>query len=150
MLMFNRSNNRKNRQPTGPADTSLIARGTTIRGDIHFTGSLHLDGQVEGAVLADAGGNAVLTVSEVGRVVGDIRVPHAVIDGAVVGNIHVTDRLELAAQARIQGDISYAVLEMAAGAQVNGTFSHQGGTEAQRQLGAPEGEEPVGALAAEA
>lgn len=147
--MFNNSNNRKNRQPSGPADTSLIARGTTIRGDIRFTGTLHLDGQVEGAVLADAGSDAVLTVSEVGRVVGDIRVPHAVIDGAVVGNIHVTDRLELAAQARIQGDISYAVLEMAAGAQVNGKFSHQGGTEAQRQLGAP-GDETVGALAAEA
>lgn len=148
--MFNNNSNRKNRQPSGPADTSLIARGTTIRGDIRFTGSLHLDGQVEGAVLADAGSNAVLTVSEVGHVVGDIQVPHAVIDGTVVGNIHVTDRLELAAQARVQGDISYAVLEMAAGAQVNGKFSHQGGTEAQRQLGAPEDEESVGALAAEA
>ena len=148
--MFNSSNSRKNRQPSGPADTSLIARGTTIRGDIRFTGTLHLDGQVEGAVLADAGSNAILTVSEVGRVVGDIRVPHAVIDGTVVGNIHATDRLELAAQARIQGDISYAVLEMTAGAQVNGKFSHQGGTEAQRQLGAPEDEASVGALAAEA
>ncbi len=147
--MFNNNSNRKNRQPSGPADTSLIARGTTIRGDIRFTGTLHLDGQVEGAVLADAGSSAVLTVSEVGHVVGDIRVPHAVIDGTVVGNIHVTDRLELAAQARVQGDISYAVLEMAAGAQVNGKFSHQAGTEAQRQLGAPD-VESVGALAAEA
>jgi cytoskeletal protein CcmA (bactofilin family) len=146
------SNNRKSRPPAGPSasDTSLIARGTTIRGDVHFVGTLHLDGRVEGAILADAGSNAVLTVSEVGQVGGDIRVPHAVIDGTVVGNIEASERLELAAQARIDGDISYQVLEMTAGAKVNGRFSHLGASEPQRQLGAPEANETVVAIAAEA
>jgi cytoskeletal protein CcmA (bactofilin family) len=144
------NNNRKSRPAHESADTSLIARGTSIRGDVHFVGTLHLDGEVEGAVLADAGSNAVLTVSDAGRVKGDIRVPHAVIDGAVVGNIHVTERLELAAGARIEGDISYQVLEMAAGAQVNGKFSHQGAPESQRQLDAPANVERIEAIGAEA
>ena len=42
------------------AITTLIAEGTVIRGDVAFTGGLHLDGRIEGAITAD-GHDAVLT-----------------------------------------------------------------------------------------
>lgn len=116
-------------------DTSLIARGTTIHGDLRFTGNLHLDGSIEGAVIAEAEG-AVLTVSDCGRVKGEVRVPHAVINGRVDGNVLIEARLELAAQACITGDVHYRVLEMAAGAQVNGRMVHVG-TEPLRELAGP-------------
>ncbi|WP_430391859.1 bactofilin family protein [Dyella sp. 20L07] len=116
-------------------DTSLIARGTVIRGDVHFSGTLHLDGRIEGAVLAEEGG-AIFTLSENGIVQGEIRVPHAVINGHVHGDIHAGDRLELASEARITGDVHYRTLEMAAGAQVNGRMSHQA-VEQPRELPAP-------------
>ncbi len=116
-------------------DTSLIARGTTLRGDVHFTGALHLDGCIEGAVIAEAE-DAVLTVSEHGQVIGEIRVAHAVVNGRIDGNVLSDVRLELAAQACISGDVHYRVLEMAAGAQVNGRMVHVG-MEAARELTAP-------------
>lgn len=120
------SNNRKNQAPSvGAAATSLIARGLTIRGDVQFSGTLHLDGVVEGSVHADAGGDGVLTISETGRVIGHIDVPHAVINGGVTGDIEVSERLELAQLARIDGDVQYQILEMAAGAQVNGKMIHR-------------------------
>ncbi|MGY3228869.1 cytoskeletal protein CcmA (bactofilin family) [Luteibacter sp. HA06] len=120
------SNNRKNQPPSvGAAATSLVARGVTIRGDVQFSGTLHLDGAVEGSVHADPGGDGVLTISETGRVIGRIEVPHAVINGGVTGDIEVTERLELAPLARIDGDVQYQVLEMAAGAQVNGKMIHR-------------------------
>ena len=120
------SNSRKNQAPSvSAAATSLIARGVTLRGDVLFNGALHLDGTVEGAIHADAGSDGVLTISETGRVVGRIEVPHAVINGGVTGDIHVAERLELAPLARIDGDVHYQVLEMAAGAQVNGKMVHQ-------------------------
>jgi cytoskeletal protein CcmA (bactofilin family) len=120
------SNNRKNQPPSvGAAATSLVARGVTIRGDVQFSGTLHLDGVVEGSVHADPGGDGVLTISETGRVIGRIEVPHAVINGGVTGDIEVTERLELAPLARIDGDVQYQVLEMAAGAQVNGKMIHR-------------------------
>lgn len=120
------SNNRKNQAPSvGAAATSLIARGLTIRGDVQFSGTLHLDGVVEGSVHADAGGDGVLTISETGRVIGRIEVPHAVINGGVTGDIDVSERLELAPLARIDGDVQYQILEMAAGAQVNGKMIHR-------------------------
>ncbi|HET6431440.1 polymer-forming cytoskeletal protein [Dyella sp.] len=106
-------------------ETSLIARGTIVRGDVQFTGALHLDGCIQGAVIAEAE-DAVLTVSEQGQVIGEIRVPHAVINGRVDGNVLSDARLELAAQACINGDVHYCLLEMAAGAQVNGRMVHAG------------------------
>lgn len=130
--MLNRK--RADRTPNSH-DTSLIARGTVIRGDVRFHGTLHLDGRIEGAVLAEESG-AVFTLSENGVVQGEIRVPHAIINGHVHGDIHATERLELAPEARIHGDVHYCTLEMAAGAQVNGRMSHQA-VEAPRELPAP-------------
>ncbi|WP_426286346.1 bactofilin family protein [Luteibacter sp. E-22] len=120
------SNNRKNQAPAvGAAATSLIARGVTLRGDVLFSGALHLDGTVEGSIHADPSGDGVLTISETGRVIGHIEVPQAVINGGVTGDIDVAERLELAPLARVEGDVRYQVLEMAAGAQVNGKMVHR-------------------------
>ncbi|MDG2538607.1 polymer-forming cytoskeletal protein [Dyella jiangningensis] len=132
--MFNRK--RPDRAPAAHAsDTSLIARGTLIRGDVRFNGTLHLDGQIEGSVVAEEEG-AVFTLSDNGIVKGEIRVPHAIINGRVQGDIHASERLELAPEARIVGDVHYRTLEMAAGAQVNGRMSHHA-TELPRELPAP-------------
>jgi cytoskeletal protein CcmA (bactofilin family) len=130
--MLNRKRN--DRSPASP-DTSLIAHGTIIRGDLRFIGALHLDGRIEGAVVGE-GDDAVFTLSEHGQVQGEIRVPHAVINGHVTGDVYVSVRLELAAQARIDGDLRYHTMEMAAGAQVNGRIARQV-DEAPRELPSP-------------
>lgn len=130
--------NNNSRKPGAPiaADTSLIAHGTVIDGDVHFSGALHLDGRISGSVQADADDGAVFTLSEQGQVQGEIHVPNAVINGVVEGNIHASARLELAAHARIEGDVHYRILEMAAGASVNGRMVHQ--SDAPRQLSGPQ------------
>jgi cytoskeletal protein CcmA (bactofilin family) len=117
------------------AITTLIAEGTVIRGDVAFTGGLHLDGRIEGAITAD-GQDAVLTLSDKGHVAGEIRASNAIINGRVDGDIVVAERLQLAASARIEGNVYYKVLEMAAGAQVNGKMVYQ--PDAPRQLTGPD------------
>ncbi|HEV2540823.1 MAG TPA: polymer-forming cytoskeletal protein [Frateuria sp.] len=139
--MLNRR--RGDRAASTSSDTSLIARGTVIRGDLRFSGALHLDGRIEGSVLAE-GEDAVFTLSEQGQVQGEIRVPHAIINGQVQGDIHAAERLELAPQARIAGDVYYRTLEMAAGAQVNGRMSHRVESGAPRELPAPGAHEEPG------
>ncbi len=131
-MLNRRRNDRNNNSP----ETSLIARGTVIRGDLRFTGALHLDGRIEGTVLAE-GEDAMFTLSEHGQVQGEIRVPHAVINGHVTGDVYISVRLELAAQARIDGDLRYHTMEMAAGAQVNGRMSRQT-EESQKVLSGPD------------
>ena len=135
--MFNRKRNQHGHAShPGSHDTSLIARGTVIRGDLRFSGALHLDGRIEGSVLGE-GEDAMFTLSEHGEVHGEIRVPHALINGHVIGDVQVSARLELAPQARIDGDLRYHTLEMVAGAQVNGRISRQV-EEAPRELAGPE------------
>lgn len=129
-------NRKRNERHHTNHETSLIARGTVIRGDLRFSGALHLDGRIEGTVLGE-GDDAMFTLSEHGQVHGEIRVPQAVINGHVTGDVYVTVRLELAPQAHIDGDLRYHTLEMAAGAQVNGRISRQT-EEAQRELPAPD------------
>ncbi|MHB1059324.1 MAG: bactofilin family protein [Rhodanobacter sp.] len=135
--MLNRRRNDRNDR-NNSHETSLIARGTVIRGDLRFSGALHLDGRIEGSVVGE-GDDAMFTVSEHGQVHGEIHVPQAVINGHVTGDVDVSVRLELAPQARIDGDLRYHTLEMAAGAQVNGRISRQT-EEARRELPAPDAE----------
>lgn len=123
------------------AVTTLIAQGTQICGNVSFTGGLHIDGRIDGAVQAD-GNDATLTLSESGSIKGEVHVPNAVINGHVAGDLHIGNRLELANAARVEGNIHYRVLEMSAGAQINGKMIYR--SEPQRQLAAPDAEAALG------
>ena len=96
--MLNRKRNDRNHTSH---ETSLIARGTLIRGDLRFSGALHLDGRIEGTVLGE-GDDAMFTLSEHGQVHGEIRVPHAVINGHVTGDVYVSTRLALRRPTRLR------------------------------------------------
>ena len=104
-------------------NTTLISSETTITGDITFTGQLDIEGTVVGSVQS-ASGDAVLRVVSGGRVAGEIKVPHATINGKVEGDVHSSERLVLSEQAVIDGDVYYNLIEMAAGAKVNGGLRH--------------------------
>lgn len=132
MLGFDR---KADRRPSVNVDT-LIGTKVIVRGDMQFSGGLHIDGTVIGSVTAEPGSEAVLVLSERGRIEGEIRAPHVVINGAVHGDIHASAKVELAANARIEGNIHYRLLEMAAGAEVNGRIVREDAT--QRQLSGPE------------
>ena len=103
--------------------TTLISSETTITGDITFAGQLDIEGTVVGSVQG-ASGDAVLRVVSGGRVAGEIKVPHATVNGKVEGDVHSTERLVLSEQALIDGDVYYNLIEMAAGAKVNGGLRH--------------------------
>ncbi|MDR9426470.1 MAG: polymer-forming cytoskeletal protein, partial [Marinobacter sp.] len=86
---------------------------------------LHVDGRVRGKVLAEEGSDAVLRISEVGEVSGDIVAPHVVINGTIHGDVYASAHLELAEKASINGNVYYNLIEMAMGASVNGNLVHQ-------------------------
>ena len=104
---------------------TLVGQGVEITGDIKFQGGLHLDGIVKGNVTtADDAEGTVLVISDRGRVEGDVYVAYAVINGEVIGNVYASEKLELSAKARISGNVEYNLLEMASGAEINGTMLH--------------------------
>ena len=104
---------------------TVIGPQTVVEGDISFSGGLHIDGHVKGNISAEAGSQAVLTVSERGRIEGDVRVPNLVLNGTVQGNVHASERVELASHAKVAGNLYYHLIEMAMGAEVNGSLVHE-------------------------
>jgi cytoskeletal protein CcmA (bactofilin family) len=116
----------KNKKPKQTAQIdSLIGQNTEIRGDVIFSGGLHVDGCVKGSVIAQDGNDSLLTLSERGTIEGEVKVPNVVVNGTVIGDVHASGHVELASEARIHGNVYYALIEMAMGAEVNGNLVHQ-------------------------
>lgn len=112
-------NAKKSRSANAKVDT-LIGHETEIAGDVRFSGGLHIDGVVKGNVIAESDSDSVAIVSERGRVEGELRVPHVLINGYVAGDVYAASRLDLMANARVHGDVYYHTIEMAGGAEING------------------------------
>jgi len=114
----------KPRRSVGHFDTLISAR-TTVEGDVHFSGGLHLEGRIHGKLVAEDGSEAVVRIAESGEVKGDVSVPHVIINGSVHGDVYASGHLELAEKASVVGNVYYNVIEMAMGASVNGSLVHQ-------------------------
>lgn len=108
---------RKNQQPP---IRSLIAVGTTIIGDIAFVDGLRIDGTLKGNLSAVPGQSSLLVVSETADITGEISADHIIINGHVIGPVQAKELLELQPKARVEGDVSYAALEMHQGATITG------------------------------
>ncbi|MDP2171072.1 MAG: polymer-forming cytoskeletal protein [Rhodocyclaceae bacterium] len=115
----------KTSKPNGRID-SLIGAGTTIEGNITFTGGLRIDGEVRGNVSSSGEQPGTLVVSEHARIEGEVSVSHLVVNGAVNGPIRSNEFLELQPRARVTGDVEYNAIEMHLGAIVQGRLVHQG------------------------
>lgn len=115
-------------KPIAPKEIgSLIGAGTTVTGDIAFSGGLRIDGVVKGAVRCTPGERGgMLVISEQGAVEGEVRATHLVVAGRISGPVHATELLELQPKARVNGDVHYRALEMHHGAVVEGKLAHQG------------------------
>ena len=103
----------------------LIGSGTTIEGNVMFSGGLRIDGNVRGNIVTEEGKAGTLVVSEQAKVEGEIRVPHVVINGIVCGPVHCVEYVELQPKANVTGDVYYNTLEMQLGAVVQGRLVHE-------------------------
>ncbi|MBI5430948.1 MAG: polymer-forming cytoskeletal protein [Nitrosomonadales bacterium] len=114
---------RKHSKPQTQID-SLIGAGTTIDGNLNFSGGLRIDGQVNGNVIAPQGKPSTLVLSEHARVLGEVNVTHLVINGTINGPVFASEYMELQGKARINGDVHYTAMEIQLGAIVEGRLVH--------------------------
>jgi cytoskeletal protein CcmA (bactofilin family) len=118
-MMFSK----KHSKPQTQID-SLIGAGTTIEGNLNFSGGLRIDGQVNGNVVAAQGKPSTLVLSEHARVNGEVNVTHLVINGSISGPVFASEYMELQSKAKVNGDVHYATLEIQLGAIVDGRLIH--------------------------
>jgi len=114
---------KKHSKPQNRID-SLIGAGTTIEGNLNFSGGMRIDGQVDGNVIAEQGKPSTLVVSEHARINGEVNVTHLVVNGTISGPVSVSEYLELQGKAKVNGDVHYKTLEIQLGAIVEGRLIH--------------------------
>ncbi|MGH8551757.1 MAG: bactofilin family protein [Methylococcales bacterium] len=102
-----------------------MGQGTEVHGNITFTGGLHVDGIIKGNVNGELSESSILSLSELGMIEGDVRVPILILNGSVLGNVFASERVELAPRSKVTGDVTYNLIEMAVGAEVNGKLVHK-------------------------
>ena len=103
---------------------TLIAAHTEIVGDIKFADQLFVSGKVSGNVIGD-NEKATVVIGDSGCVAGEVRVPNVVINGLIEGDVYASAKVELAANAKVSGNLHYKLIEMQLGAVVDGQLLHE-------------------------
>src|SRR5436190_15358700 len=104
-------------QPEGPVvPNTFIGVGSSLRGTIMVSGTLRIEGEVEGDIL----NCERLEIGEHGVMRADIEVKEALIEGRVYGNMRALGTIELKAGARVEGDVWAVSVVMEQGVHFSG------------------------------
>ena len=98
------------------SETTVIGKGTTIKGEMQFEGGARVLGVFEGRI--EAGGE--LQVDQGATCRAELAAARIVVDGDVQGDVKAIDQLTLTANARVRGDITAGTLVVTEGAQFIG------------------------------
>lgn len=104
--------------PTGQA---YLDRGSKVSGKLSFESAAKIDGEVDGEILGKEG----LTIGESAVVTAQIRATSVTVAGKVSGDITATQRIEIRASAKVNGNVTAPVLVIQEGAMFEGHCSMQ-------------------------
>lgn len=100
---------------------SLLDSQLTVSGDIDTSGSLRIDGKLQGSIR-----RADTVVLGVGAsMVGDVHAREVIIGGALTGNVFAAERVELQPTAIVTGDLVTQVVLVQEGGVINGRVEMQ-------------------------
>ena len=99
-----------------PGGASLIAAGTTLKGDITSNGDIRIDGTLVGNMHC----SAKVIIGANGAVEGDISGQQADIMGKVTGTIKVKELLQLKGGSVVNGNLHASKLQIEPSANFNG------------------------------
>jgi cytoskeletal protein CcmA (bactofilin family) len=100
---------------------TIVGKESEFRGEITATGTVRIDGYLEGDIQADW-----VVVGESGRIKGNIRSRGTVTGGKVDGNIDAAEIAELKPGSNVRGEIRTAKLVVSEGAVFDGSSRMSG------------------------
>ena len=102
------------------AITTLIDKDIVISGDTTYTGGIRIDGKINGNLKVHGEEGSLLIMGHGSKINGDVEVEKAIINGEINGNVKCNDYLELNANAIVNGNIEYDIIEVHEGSKING------------------------------
>ena len=109
--------NEKKESPNPVGERNIIAKNSSLVGDIKSDGDFRVDGKIEGTI--QTSGRVV--IGKEGFVSGTIDCAHADIEGTFSGKLIVDQILSLKSTADISGDVVMGKLSVEPGAAFNAT-----------------------------
>ena len=106
----------KLRQKATDQVAGFLDQGTSLTGELEFTGTLRIDGNFHGSIAT----NDVLIIGEHATVHADIKAGEVEIHGQVCGSVVCTRRMEISPTGRVRGDVETPVLVIDPGATMDG------------------------------
>jgi cytoskeletal protein CcmA (bactofilin family) len=103
-------------QPSPARAPSVLAAGAHFDGVLSFRGTVHLEGELRGDVIAQGS----LRIEAQGRVEGRIEVDELVVAGVIEGDVYARRRVELLPTARVHGEVRTPALALAEGSVLDG------------------------------
>jgi cytoskeletal protein CcmA (bactofilin family) len=97
-------------------EATVISKGVKIEGKLSCSGSIRIDGDVQG----DINSQSNVVVGENGRVNGQINADSITIGGQVTGTVKAKEKLVMDSKGNLKGDLFTKILLMEAGAVFNG------------------------------
>jgi cytoskeletal protein CcmA (bactofilin family) len=98
------------------AGAGIIGKGIVIKGELHGEEDLIIEGRVEGSIAL----RKHLIVETTGVVMADVQTENITIKGEMNGNMVAADKVEIAADARVVGDIKAPRVVIDDGARYRG------------------------------
>jgi len=98
------------------AGAGIIGKGIVIKGELHGEEDLIIEGRVEGSIAL----RKHLIVETTGVVMADVQTENITIKGEMNGNMVAADKVEIAADAKVIGDIKAPRVVIDDGARYRG------------------------------
>lgn len=102
--------------------SSVLGEATRLNGKLVFSGTMRVDGNVEGEIISEQqkGVHSTLIIGEKARINGDIRVETVINSGRIVGNVTATNRVAIHDPGQLIGDVETSELTVEDGVIFNG------------------------------
>ena len=114
--------NEKKEMTVPSGERNIIAKNTSLVGDIKSDGDFRVDGKIEGTITT----TGRVVIGKDGFVTGTINCTNADIEGNFSGKLLVDQVLSLKSTANISGDVTLGKLSVEPGAAFNATCTMKG------------------------
>ena len=71
----------------------MLGVDSEFKGNIRFSGTLRIDGVVEGGITSEEGSGSVLIISRKAQVIGNIVSDSVLLSGKITGNVTAVERV---------------------------------------------------------
>jgi cytoskeletal protein CcmA (bactofilin family) len=104
-------------------EDAVIGKNIKLTGSIDSPDAVILHGQVTGDIICKT-----LEIGTDGKLVGNVKAETVIVSGNLKGNVKTT-RLKLESSAFVNGEMTYQIIEVEEGAQLEGSFVQQQGVQ---------------------